>query len=62
MTSQTLLVAMTAHVAWLALLYVALTIARAPAIWGVGRRADGSNPFVLYEPRISANLRNQFEA
>ncbi|CAN7473332.1 MAPEG family protein [Pseudoxanthomonas sp. LjRoot143] len=56
-----LLLPMTAHVALAALLYVLLTIARAPAIWGIGRRADGSNPWATVEPRISANLSNQFE-
>lgn len=52
---------MTAHVALAALLYVLLTVARAPKIWGVGQRADGSNPWAGVEPRISANLSNQFE-
>lgn len=52
---------MAAHVALAAFLYVALTVARAPAVWGIGRRADGSNPFAGFEPRISANLSNQFE-
>jgi hypothetical protein len=57
----TLLLPMTAHVALAALLYGLLTVARAPAIWGIGRRADGGNPFATMEPRISANLSNQFE-
>jgi len=52
---------MFAHVLLTALLYVFLTVARAPSIWGVGRRPDGSNPFAKIEPRISANLSNQFE-
>ncbi|MBU8976702.1 MAPEG family protein [Lysobacter sp. MMG2] len=52
---------MAAHVAWAAFLYVLLTVARAPAVWGIGRRADGSNPWSKIEPRISANLSNQFE-
>lgn len=52
---------MAAHVALTTLLYAGLTIARAPAVWGVGRRADGSNPWGALEPRISANLSNQFE-
>ena len=56
-----LIVPMAAHVAWAAFLYVLLTAARAPAIWGIGRRADGSNPWSNVEPRISANLSNQFE-
>jgi hypothetical protein len=61
MITGTLILPMLAQVAWTASLYAALTIARAPAIWGSGRREDGSNPLGLYEPRISANLRNQFE-
>jgi len=52
---------MAAHVAHAAILYVLLTIARAPAVWGVGRRPDGSDPWSGIEPRISANLSNQFE-
>jgi hypothetical protein len=40
---------------------VLLTIARAPAVWGIGRRADGGNPWAKLEPRVSANLSNQFE-
>lgn len=61
MTTNPLVLTMIVHVAWLAILYVALTVVRAPAVWGVGRRKDGSNPWTSYEPRISANLRNQFE-
>ena len=56
-----LILPMAAHVALAALLYVVLTMARAPAVWGIGRRADGSNPWSKIEPRISANLSNQFE-
>ena len=59
--SDPLVAPMAAHVALAAALYVALTVVRAPAIWGLGRRADGSNPFAKIEPRISANLSNQFE-
>ena len=58
---HSLIIPMAAHVALTAVLYVALTVVRAPAIWGIGRRADGSNPFAALEPRISANLSNQFE-
>ena len=56
-----LILPMAFHVAWTALLYALLTIARAPAVWGIGRRADVGNPWAKFEPRISANLRNQFE-
>ena len=59
--SQALIFAMAAHVVLAAFLYVLLTAARAPAVWGIGRNADGSNPWAAVEPRISANLSNQFE-
>lgn len=59
--SHPLIFPMAAHVALAAFLYVLLTIARAPSIWGVGRLPDGSNPWANVEPRISANLSNQFE-
>jgi hypothetical protein len=59
--SQALIAPMVAHVALAGVLYVLLTIARAPAVWGIGRRTDGSNPWAAVEPRISANLSNQFE-
>lgn len=56
-----LIAPMAAHVTLAALLYVLLTVVRAPAIWGIGRGPDGSNPWAGIEPRISANLSNQFE-
>jgi hypothetical protein len=59
--AQALILAMAAHVAHASFLYALLTIARAPAVWGIGRRPDGSNPWASLEPRISANLTNQFE-
>lgn len=56
-----LILPMTAHVALAAGLYALLTIARAPTVWGIGRRPDGTDPWATIEPRISANLSNQFE-
>ncbi|MFC3552319.1 MAPEG family protein [Lysobacter cavernae] len=56
-----LILPMAAHVALASLLYVLLTVTRAPKVWGIGRRSDGSNPWAAVEPRISANLSNQFE-
>lgn len=50
-----------AHIFWCALLYAFLTVARAPAVWGIGRKADGSSPFQNIQTKISANLSNQFE-
>ena len=52
---------MAAHLGLAAFLYTLLTVARAPSIWGLGRRPDGTNPWANVEPRISANLSNQFE-
>lgn len=59
--SHPLIFPMAAHVALATFLYALLTLARAPSIWGVGRLPDGSNPWANVEPRISANLSNQFE-
>lgn len=59
--SSPLILPMAAHVALAASLYVLLTVARAPSAWGIGRRPDGSNPWAELEPRIGANLSNQFE-
>ena len=47
-----LILPMVAHVTLAGLLFTLLTIARAPAIWGIGRRGDGSNPWASVEPRI----------
>lgn len=58
---QSLLIPMCVHVAFTTFLYALLTLARAPKIWGLGKRADGSSPWATIEPRISANLSNQFE-
>jgi len=59
--SNPLIYPMAAHMGLAALLYTSLTVARAPSIWGLGRRPDGTNPWKDVEPRIGANLSNQFE-
>lgn len=59
--SDLLILPMLVHILWVAMLYVLLTLMRAPKIWGIGARPDGSNPFATLEPRVSANLSNQFE-
>ena len=56
-----LVLPMAAHVAFTAFLSALLTVARAPKISSIGQRQDGSNPWATVEPRISANLSNQFE-
>lgn len=58
---ETLLKPIFLHILMCAGLYAFLTIARAPAIWRIGAKQDGSNPFGEIQPRISANLSNQFE-
>ncbi|WP_027467870.1 MAPEG family protein [Deefgea rivuli] len=52
---------MLSHILLVAILYVFLTVMRAPKVWGIGANPDGSNPFAKLEPRVSANLSNQFE-
>ncbi len=52
---------MLVHVSIAALLYVLLTVMRAPKVWNIGANVDGSNPFAKLEPKVSANLTNQFE-
>ncbi len=61
MDSNALLYPMIFHVCWMALLYVLLTLLRAPAIWGFDTRSGAIARWVELEPRVSANLSNQFE-
>ncbi|WP_049723095.1 MAPEG family protein [Gilvimarinus polysaccharolyticus] len=56
-----LLLPMLVHILLVALLYVLLTVMRAPKVWGIAANTDGSNPFASMELRVSANLSNQFE-
>ena len=58
---SSLIAPMFMHILLCALLYVFLTLARAPSVWGVGKNKDGSNPFADIQPKVSANLSNQFE-
>ncbi|MBB6522191.1 MAPEG family protein [Pseudoteredinibacter isoporae] len=59
--SNDLILPMFAHIILCVSLYALLTLARAPKVWGIGLRDDGANPWGETEPRISANLKNQFE-
>ena len=59
MNPDLLLYPMFAHVLWVAFLYVLLTLVRAPAVWGFIQSKKES--WAEVEPRISANLSNQFE-
>ena len=59
LSNNFLLYPMLAHVLWVAFLYVLLTLVRAPAVWGFIQSKKES--WAEVEPRISANLSNQFE-
>lgn len=59
--SSVLLYPMLFHVAWVVLLYVLLTVVRAPAVWGVRVAEEVARQWSAFEPRVSANLSNQFE-
>ncbi len=61
MALSPLLYAMFFHVCWAAFLYALLTIVRAPAIWGLDTKSGAIAKRKVLEPRISANLSNQFE-
>ena len=45
--SNELLLIMMVHVFWTATLYTLLTIMRAPKIWGLGIKTDGTNPYQI---------------
>jgi len=61
MRSELLFYPMLAHVVWMVFLYGLLTLFRAPSVWNIGIRNDGSNSWASFEPRVSVNLSNQFE-
>ena len=52
---------MFAHVLLCTLLYALLTVARAPAVWGVGGNVPSVAALAKRKSLISANLSNQFE-
>ena len=61
MMSYPILIPMFVHVIWVAILYAALTLFRAPNVWGLGKNLDASGSFGNLERKVSANLSNQFE-
>lgn len=61
MFTSTLAYPMLAHVLWVVILYALLTIVRAPAVWGIGRKTLSQENLVRLEQKVSANLSNQFE-
>lgn len=56
-----LLIPMYIHIALTGFLYLVVSLMRAPKVWQIGIAKDGTNPFAAIEPRVSANLANQFE-
>lgn len=61
MLTSTLTYPMLAHVLWVVFLYGLLTVVRAPAVWGVGRKTHNQEYLARLEQKVSANLSNQFE-
>ena len=59
--SDILFAPLLSYIVWVVILYLLLTIMRAPSVWGVGSNSEGENPFAKLEIRTSANLSNQFE-
>ena len=49
------------YVLWVSIVYLLLTVVRAPTIWGAGEGSSKADKYLLIEPRVSANLSNQFE-
>ncbi|WP_299773614.1 MAPEG family protein [uncultured Pseudoteredinibacter sp.] len=58
---ESIVIPMVVHILLCSALYAMLTVARAPKVWGIGNRSDGSNPYESVQVKISANLSNQFE-
>lgn len=56
-----LILPMFTHILLCSLLYVLLTIARAPSVWGIGSKQGGTLSLEGLKDKISANLSNQFE-
>ena len=61
MHNSTLVYPMLAHLLWVVLLYIAVTVVRAPAVWGIGREIRSDAELDRLEQKVSANLGNQFE-
>ena len=58
---SSLIVPMFFHLTWCVFLYSLLTIVRAPKVWGLQWSEKAASLCKGMEPRISANLSNQFE-
>lgn len=58
---QLLLYPMSFHLFWCCLLYLLLTLLRAPSVWGLYKNSEAVTVFKEIEPKVSANLSNQFE-
>lgn len=58
---SSLIVPMFFHLTWCVFLYSLLTIVRAPKVWGLQWSEKATVLCKDVEPRVSANLSNQFE-
>lgn len=61
MNAKYLMYIMFVHVCWTFILYVALTVLRAPKAWNLDTKTGKVNSLAVYEPKVSDNLSNQFE-
>lgn len=59
--NNALLFPLLAYILWATIIYLLLTVVRAPVIWGFNANSKMAKSFEELEPRISANLSNQFE-
>ncbi len=58
---EDLLTPILCHILLCVLLYVLLTVVRSPTVWGFGFKIGYLNAFQNIQPKVSANLSNQFE-
>ena len=50
-----------AHIAWIVLLYLLLTLVRMPVVWSINLNPTFTQACQKLEPKVSSNLSNQFE-
>ena len=59
--SNVFLIPLFVYILWVSIMYLLLTIMRAPTTWGAGKDSAEAKRYSILEPRASANLSNQFE-
>ena len=56
-----LIYCMAFHIGWCLLIYILLTVFRAPAIWSIHKQLASNSHWQELEKKTTANLKNQFE-